>query len=412
MSIRDILASMVAEGATDIVFSAGSPPCVRVAGELRPHGVRPVSAESMQRMLEFLLDDAQRAEFARAQECDLATQVAGVGRFRVNVYRQRGAISVALRPLGRETPTLEALHLPPSLAELCALEEGLVLVAGTAASGRSSTLAALVDGVNATRAGHVVTVEASIEFEHPRKRCLVEQRQVGRDTRSYSEALQRVRRQGVDVVMVAELPDLETIAAALRLAESGRLVLACVDAPSAAQAVDRLAEVFPVYQVQQVRHQLSWSLKAVVCQQLLPGADGRSWRPACEVLRVDDAVAKMLREGRSHLIDKAIAEGSRQGMQTMDDAIAALVEAGQVRREALARLATPRAVEAPGGGGETRARALEKQLYSSDAATRRGAEEQLKAMEAQGDQEASTILRQFTQFYVTNFEDKKIGLKR
>ncbi len=419
MGLRELLAELVAEGATDIVFSAGSPPCVRIRGEFRGHGSKAMAPEALEKMLAAFLDEGQRKRFAEDQELDASVTVPGVGRFRLSAYRQRGAVSLALRNLRPGIPTLEALHLPPVVAELAGTREGLIAFTGGAGSGRSTTLAAFVDRINQTRGCHIVTLEEPIEFLHPSKKGLVEQRQVGTDTRSYQKALEHVARQAPDVVVVGDLPDLETIAAVLKLADTGRLVLTTLDTRSAAQTVDRLVEVFPGYQQQQVRARLSWVLRAVISQQLLPTADGREVRPACEVMVVNPAIVNLLREGKTHLLDKAIAEGASEGMVSMDDSLVALVEGGAVAPSALSRMAQPReGVRAAGaatgmeGPDLSPARGLEKQLYDGNPGVRRKAETALKELEAKGDPEAARILKQFGQFYITNFEDKKIGLKR
>lgn len=414
MNVKQILHDMVAEGATDIIFSAGTPPCIRVQGVLRPFGNEILPPLFLDRLLESFLSEEQRSIFSMTNELDLSLSIREVGRFRVNVYRQKGACSIAMRCIRNVMPTLSSLHMPPVVERLADQGDGLVCVTGPSGSGKSTTLAAMVNRINQTRPCHVVTIEDPIEYVHDMRKSLVEQREIGTDTVSYSGALKHVMRQAPDVVVVGEMTDLETMAACLRIAETGHLVLTTLATKGATQTLDRIIEVFPSYQTQQVRTQLSWVLRGIVSQQLLPMKEGKQMVPACEVLIMNPAVAKLLREGKTYLLPKAMSEGKDFGMQSMDDAIAELLSRGLVaEKAALHRMNDPRRVRGEGDAAPTtKARELERQLYDANPDLRRKAEASLKQLQAQGDREADTILKQFSQFYVTNFEEKKIGLRR
>jgi len=448
MNVRDMLTAMVAEGATDVMFSAGNPPCIRVQGAIRPFGAQALNAEAVARLVASFLTDDQKATYSVTHELDCSITVPGVGRFRVNLFQQRGTPAVVMRTIGERVPTIEELYLPGALDRFAALDEGLVCVAGPSGSGKSTTVAALVDRINTRRACHIVTMEQPVEYVHPMKKSLVEQREIGTDTLSYIEALKHVMRQAPDVVVVGEISDLETIAAVLKIAETGHLVITTLTTRSVAQTVDRLVEVFPAYQVQQVRSQLAWTLRGIVCQQLLPTAQGHGLRVACEVMVATPAIAGLITEGKTHLIPKAMADGAAVGMMSMDESIARLVETKAVRAEAaiplisdpvLAReardavggastaggagggsFAGPESLadDDEGGGGGSRggepalsARQLERQLYSAKPSVRRAAEKMLKKLQEKGDTDADEILRQFEQFYGTNYEELKRGVR-
>jgi len=270
-----------------------------------------------------------RERFERDLELDATHVVAGIGRFRLNAFMQQGNVSGVLRHIPLDIPLLATLGLPPSVAELVTAPRGLVLVTGPTGSGKSTTLASLVDRINRTRAVHIVTVEDPIEYVHEHHSGVVNQREVGTDTQSFTSALKHVLRQDPDVILIGELRDLETISIALTAAETGHLVLATLHTQSAAQAVDRIIDVFPPHQQQQIRTQLSSTLHGVVSQQLVPTTDG-SRVAAAEVLIGTTATRSLIRDGKTYQIPSVMQSGSAHGMQTMDQSLASLVRAGRV----------------------------------------------------------------------------------
>ncbi len=326
-----LLDEVLARGCSDLHLTVGAPPTVRRHGQLTPLEGHPVLSPAVtQKTLYAILSQKQREKFERDLELDLAYSVPGRARFRVNLYRQRDSIGAAFRLIPYEIKKLEDLGVPPAVAELAALPRGFVLVTGPTGSGKSTTLAALVDLANRTRRDHIMTVEDPIEFLHEHKGCLVNQREVGEDTWSFAAALKHVLRQDPDIILVGELRDLETIEIALTAAETGHLVMATLHTQDAAQTVDRIIDVFPPSQQQQVRVQLAGALQGVVCQQLVKTADGRGRAVAVEVMSTTAAVRNLIREGKTHQIYSALQAGSQHGMQTMDSALAQLVRSGRV----------------------------------------------------------------------------------
>ena len=331
--LADLLADMVTLRASDLHLSAGNPPLYRLRGELvrTEHDV--LEHGEIQRMLYGMLTQRQRERFEEDLELDLSYSLPGVARYRVNVYRQRDAMGAAFRLIPFEIKTLEALGAPAGIGQFARLPRGLVLVTGPTGSGKSTTLAALIDIVNTERAAHVMSVEDPIEFLHHHKRSAVHQREVGGDTKSFAQALKHVLRQDPDVILVGEMRDLETIHMAITAAETGHLVFATLHTQDAPQTVDRIIDVFPPHQQQQIRVQLASSLQGVVTQTLVPTADGKGRAVACEILVVTPAVSNLIREGKTHQIFSSMQTGANIGMQTMDKALADLVRAGRIRRE-------------------------------------------------------------------------------
>ncbi len=339
MDIIELLSKAVKQQGSDILFSVGSPPMVRFQGRLRPYGKEVLTPELSKRMVYSLLDDEQKAVFEERLELDLSISIQGVGRFRVNCYRQQGYVGAAFRVIMAEIPTCDQLQLPAVVRQMCHYPNGLVLVTGPTGSGKSTTLAAMVNEINESYAYHVVTIEDPVEFVHTHKRGLMDQREVGVDTLSFQNALKYVLRQNPDVIMVGEMRDLETIAAALTLAETGHLVFSTLHTTSAASTVDRVVDVFPPYQQQQIRVQLSLTLRAVVSQLLLPSNDNFSRVAVREVLVNTPATGNLIREGKSHMLTNVIQTQGQLGMITMDDSILQAVGAGKVTKEtAMARL--------------------------------------------------------------------------
>ncbi|TFC88023.1 type IV pilus twitching motility protein PilT [Cryobacterium sinapicolor] len=328
------LEEVVMCNASDLHVTAGAPPSIRVDGGLRPiEGVPRWMPEKVTKALYSLLLPDQRERFEREQELDFA-YTAGGARFRVNYYQQRNSIGGAFRLIPREIKPLEQLGVPASIGKFAGLARGLVLVTGPTGSGKSTTLAALIDLVNRTRADHIMTVEDPIEFLHRHQKSLVNQREVGHDTHSFANALKHVLRQDPDVILIGELRDLETISVALTAAETGHLVFATLHTQSAAQTVDRVIDVFPPHQQGQVRAQLAATLQGVVCQTLVKKASGKGRVVATEVLVTTPAIGNLIREGKTYQITSMMQAGRGLGMHTMDQHLAELVDAGQITREA------------------------------------------------------------------------------
>jgi twitching motility protein PilT len=292
-----------------------------------------------------IMTEAQRAQFEGTHELDFSLAVGRKRRFRVNVYMQKQAVAAALRPIAEDIPSLEGLGLPPEVLSLTQARQGLVLVTGPTGHGKTTTLAAMIDRINHERACHIITVEDPIEFVHYHQRAIVDQREVGGDTESFATALKYVLRQNPDVILVGEMRDLETIQAALRAAETGHLVFATLHTNDAIQTVDRIIDVFPAEQQQQIRFQLSMTLLAVLAQRLIPREDGNGRILACEVLRVNTAVANLIREGKTHMVYGIMETNTRDGMITLDKALKNLYNSGLITyEEALAHARNPKEI--------------------------------------------------------------------
>ncbi len=316
---------------------------VRVHGALQPMDVPSLSDDTASGLISSLLTSAQQADFERQWELDFALAIEGAGRFRANVFRQRGAMAATFRCIPDALPTLETLGLPDAVARMADLPRGLVLVTGATGSGKSTTLAALIDRINTRRPVHVLTIEDPIEFVHPRKRALVNQRELHADTRGWAQALRAALREDPDVVLVGEMRDRETMEAALTLAETGHLTLATLHTSSAAQTISRIVDGFPAHQHVQVRSQLSHVLEGVICQLLLPRADGVGRVAAAEVLVATPAVRSVIRDDKVHQLASIMQAGQeRHAMRTMNQSLARLVTTACVTVEAaLAASSTP-----------------------------------------------------------------------
>jgi pilus retraction protein PilT len=331
--LLNALALVLELGASDLHITNGAPPSIRLDGGLRPiEGSTPWNREKVSAALLSILTPDQRATFEEHLELDYAF-TAGGARFRVNYYQQRDSIGGAFRLIPREIKQLKDLGVPDSVARFAELARGLVLVTGPTGSGKSTTLAALVDLVNRTRADHIMTVEDPIEFLHKHQKSLVNQREVGHDTHSFAAALKHVLRQDPDVILIGELRDLETISVALTAAETGHLVFATLHTQDAAQTIDRVIDVFPPHQQGQVRAQLAATLQGVVCQTLVKKIGGGRV-VATEVLMTTSAIANLIREGKTYQIASSMQAGRALGMHTMDQHLADLVNAGQITRQA------------------------------------------------------------------------------
>jgi len=329
--LTDLLVEVLDKGASDLHITAGARPTIRLHGSLGQLEERPIlTPPVIQRMMYAILTQRQREKFEEDLELDFAYAVPGKARFRVNLYRQRDALGAAFRLIPYEIKALEELGIPPSISNFAMLPRGFVLVTGPTGSGKSTTLASLVDLANRQRRDHIMTVEDPIEFLHRHKSCLVNQREVGEDTWSFQNALKHVLRQDPDIILVGEMRDLETISVALTAAETGHLVFATLHTQDAAQTIDRVIDVFPPHQQQQVRVQLAGALQGVVCQTLAKSTDGQGRVVATEVLVATPAIRNLIREGKTHQIYSALQAGGRHGMHTMDQHLSELVKAGKI----------------------------------------------------------------------------------
>ncbi|HEX6393948.1 MAG TPA: PilT/PilU family type 4a pilus ATPase [Acidimicrobiales bacterium] len=334
LHLNVLLAEMVASGASDLHISAGLPPCIRVDGHLRPmEGYDVLTPSETRRLVYGILAQRQREKFEEELELDTSHSVPNAGRFRLNVFLQKDSVGAVLRAIPFKIVPLDKLGVPAVVGDLANLPRGLVLVCGPTGSGKSTTLASVVDIVNTTRPDHIMTVEDPIEFVHTSKRSVVNQREVGEDTKSFAAALKHVLRQDPDVILVGEMRDLETISTALTAAETGHLVFGTLHTQDAPQSIDRVIDVFPAHQQQQIRVQLAAALQAVVCQQLLPRLGGKGRGVACEVLIATPAIRNMIREGKVHQIYSAMQGGGKFGMQTMDQSLADLVRGSKISLE-------------------------------------------------------------------------------
>jgi twitching motility protein PilT len=332
--IAELLEVVLERGASDLHLTVGAPPTIRLHGDLVPLEEYPVmTPKGLQGMIYAILPQKARERLEQELELDTSYPLPGKARFRVNVYFQRDSIGAAFRLIPYEIKTIEELGLPSVVADLARYPRGFVVVTGPTGSGKSTTLAAMVDIVNRERRAHIMTVEDPIEFLHKHRNCIVNQREVGADTHSFAAALKHVLRQDPDVILVGEMRDLETISTAITAAETGHLVFATLHTQDAPQTIDRIIDVFPPHQQQQVRVQLATTLQGVVTQQLLQTADGRGRVVAVEVLVATPAVRNLIREGKTHQIYSIMQAGGRFGMQTMDQSLANLVKAGKITQQ-------------------------------------------------------------------------------
>ncbi|HRY30491.1 MAG TPA: type IV pilus twitching motility protein PilT [Elusimicrobiota bacterium] len=331
MEFIDVLRLGVKQGASDIHLVIGKPPMARVNGEiLELPGFEPVSAEESKRLIYSILYDEQKQRFEEQLELDCSFAIAGLARFRVNVLMQRNGVEAVLRIISSKIPDPETLRLSPAILEFAKLPRGLVLVTGPTGSGKSTTLACLVNIINSVRREHILTIEDPIEFVYEHNKCIVRQREVGQSTRNFNEALRHALRQDPDVILVGEMRDLETISLAITAAETGHLCFGTLHTTDAPQTVDRIIDVFPPHQQQQVRVQLSTVLKGVVCQTLIPRLEGEGRVAAREIMIVTPAIANLIREGKTHMIYNAIETGAKFGMVPLDRCLADLVGEGVI----------------------------------------------------------------------------------
>jgi twitching motility protein PilT len=360
--IPELLEIVLSRGASDLHLTAGSPPLIRLHGQLiRLEDYPKLEPQALRGMVYAILPQRQRERLEQELELDMSYSLPGAARFRVNVYFQRDSIGAAFRLIPFEIKPIAELGLPPHVAELARYPRGFVVVTGPTGSGKSTTLASMVDVVNTERACHIMTVEDPIEFLHKHKMAMVNQREVGSDTKGFAPALKHVLRQDPDVILVGEMRDLETIQTAITAAETGHLVFATLHTQDAPQTIDRIIDVFPPHQQQQVRVQLSTTLQGIVTQQLLPTVDGRGRVVATEILVATAAVRNLIREAKIHQVYSVMQAGARYGMQTMDMSLSNLTRQGKVSLqtamdaahdpEELKRLAGGAGVTVNGTGG-------------------------------------------------------------
>lgn len=338
-NLRPLLEEMIERGASDLHITVGQVPKLRIDGALRDSSYgSPLSPKDSQALAFSVLSEEQRERFEREDELDLSFSVQNLSRFRGNVFRQRGSVAMAIRQIPFDILGFDELGLPQVIANLAERPRGLVLVTGPTGSGKSTTLAAMLDKINSERTAHIMTVEDPIEFVHRHKRCIVNQREVGSDTGSFARALKYVLRQDPDVILVGEMRDLETVQAALTIAETGHLALATLHTNSAAESINRIIDVFPAHQQQQVRAQLAFVLEGVVTQALLPNRSGSGRAMAMEVLVTTPAIRAMIRDDKVHQIYSAMQAGKKFGMQTLNDALYSLYMQDLVTMEECARV--------------------------------------------------------------------------
>jgi twitching motility protein PilT len=342
MDMAEILKETLSRQASDLHLAVGVPPMVRLDGHLESLDYPIVTPNEARELIYSILSQDQRQKLETDWEVDLSYSLYGQARFRVNAYFQRGTIGAAFRLVPVVIKTVEELGLPKIIHSFCNKPRGFVLVTGPTGSGKSTTLAAIIDEINSTRADHIVTIEDPIEFLHQHKMCVVNQREVGTDTKAFPVALRSALRQDPDIILIGEMRDLETIQIALTAAETGHLVFATLHTQDCPQTIDRMIDVFPPFQQEQIRVQIAATLEGIVTQQLLPKASGQGRAAACEVLVTTPASRNLIREGKTHQLYTVMQTGGQLGMQTMNSSLAELVRRGEITWElALKRSSSP-----------------------------------------------------------------------
>ena len=325
VSLHQLLKTMVEKGGTDLHITTNSPPLIRVDGLLVTLSHPPMTAVDTKKLAYSVLTDAQKHRFEESLELDISFGVKGLARFRANIYMQRGAVAGAFRRIPYEILGFRELGLPPAVEALCSKPRGLVLVTGPTGSGKSTTLAAMIDKINREKALHILTIEDPVEYLHSHKKCMVNQRELHADTHSFPAALRSVLREDPDVVLIGEMRDLETIESALRIAETGHLTFATLHTNSAPQTINRIVDVFPEHQQSQIRAQLSFVLEGIICQSLLRRASGKGRALCCEILIPSSAIRNLIREDKIHQVYSMMQAGQvKHGMQTFNQALATL----------------------------------------------------------------------------------------
>jgi twitching motility protein PilT len=333
MDVFKLLEDTISQKASDLHITVGVPPMMRIDGTLEPYSDKNLTPEDTEKYVEVILSEKQKNVLEELGQIDFSYSVPGWGRFRVNAYKQRGSYAIAFRLIPTGIPTLQQLNLPDSLKEFTELTRGLILVTGPTGSGKSTTLASLINIINEQRKDHILTLEDPIEYLHSHKSSVVNQREMGNDSNSYAGALRAALRQDPDVILIGEMRDLETISIAITAAETGHLVLSTLHTIGAAKTIDRIIDVFPPHQQQQVRVQLASVLQGVVSQQLFKRKNQSGRVAALEIMKATPAIRNLIREGKAHQIQSSIQMGARQGMITMDTFILDLYRKGIISRE-------------------------------------------------------------------------------
>ena len=331
--LDQLLTLAARNSASDIILVAGSPITLRVNGALAPAATKPMSPEELRSLLLPLLTSEQSAELQQNKSLDLCFVRTSIGRFRANFHYQRGSLAASIRVLPPQIPTIESLNLPASLAQITERRQGLVLLTGPTGCGKTSTLAALVDMINARRHDHIITIEDPVEYQHANRSSIVEQIEVGHDTPGFAQAVRAVLRQNPDVILVGEMRDAETMAAALTAAETGHLVLSSLHTNDAAQTMSRILDTFAAGHQSQIRQQLSLAMLAIIAQQLVPAADRTGRYPAVEIMMATPAMRNLIRTGQDHQIRAHISTNRAEGMMTMEQSLAELVRSGRIQRD-------------------------------------------------------------------------------
>ena len=345
MNTEDLLKKMKEKGASDLHLVTGVPPVFRINGSLEFADGEKLNPGRIKSLVHSLMTETQRENFEEKRDFDFSYGISGVGRFRINAHYQRSSIACAIRLISDTIPSLTELNLPSIIGNLCLKDKGLILVTGPTGCGKSTTLASMVNIINEKRSAHIITIEDPIEYLHSHKKSIVEQREVGSDTLSFASSLKYCLRQDPDVILIGEMRDLETISTAITAAETGHLVLATLHTPDAPGAIDRIIDVFPPYQQNQIRMQLSSSLIAVITQSLIPREDKLGRVPAVEILINTSAVGNLIRGGKTHQLYTVMQTGSQFGMRTMDQSLKNLVKRGIISSDsALNRAKNPKAL--------------------------------------------------------------------
>lgn len=330
--LRELLEKTINMGASDLHLTVNLPPIIRLNGELMPLFEESLTKECLKNFSKEILGE-KFSEYEKMGEMDSSYSLDGIGRFRVNVFKQLECDAIALRAISLKVPTLEDLNHPDIIKEIVTKKRGLILVTGPTGSGKSTTLAAMINEINSTRSNHIITLEDPIEYIHKHKKSMINQREIGRDSKSYKNALRAALREDPDVILIGEMRDLETISIAITAAETGHLVLSTLHTIGATETIDRIVDVFPPYQQQQIRVQLSAVLQGIISQQLLPRIDGDGRVAALETMIITPAIQNQIREGKTHQIQSVIQTGSKFGMKTMDTYLADLVNLGIISKE-------------------------------------------------------------------------------
>lgn len=333
MDITEALKKTVEMKGSDLHVTVSLPPMMRINGELKPYGDTPLTPADTRDIAKQILKDYQMSILEEMGEVDLSYVIPNISRFRVNVYKQRGSYGLAFRVIWIKIPTIDELGFPETLKEIALKPRGLFLVTGPTGSGKSTTLAAMVNHININRNCHVITLEEPIEYLHKHNRSMINQREIGSDSLTFANGLRAALREDPDVILVGEMRDLETISIAITAAETGHFVMSTLHTTGAAQTIDRIIDVFPPHQQQQIKVELAAVLEGVVSQQLLPTADGRGRVAAMEIMVTNNAISNLIREGKTHQIPTIIQTGFRQGMKTMDFSLSELVKRGKITRE-------------------------------------------------------------------------------